>query len=171
MKQKVITTCYKLINANYICILLLMLVSISSVNAQKAGGAPKQEELIGYWKMEKWPTPDVIKVNPWPQPYQWFAFYEDGRMLSMMNSTDGNYTSSDLEEIFSSLPKQKSPKYELKGLFLIVENPNIKDYQEMWGMNLFNRDVGDVLKKGDLVMSLAGSDGAPVYYRLLRRVK
>ena len=80
-----------------------MLVSISSVNAQKAGGAPKQEELIGYWKMEKWPTPDVIKVNPWPQPYQWFAFYEDGRMLSMMNSTDGNYTSSDLEEIFSSV--------------------------------------------------------------------
>jgi len=39
-------------------------------------------------------------------------------------------------------------------------------------MNLFARNVGDDVKKGDLIMSLAGEpDGHPVYYGLLRKVR
>lgn len=134
------------------------------------GGPPKSDEIIGFWKMEKWPKPKMNKVNPWPLPYQWFAFYEDGRFVSMMKTEDNNYTPKELSEVFDALPF-KSPQYQLKGQFLVVRNPNNPGYSELWGVNLFAKDVNPLIKKGDLVMSLAGGkNGAPVYYRLLRKI-
>lgn len=154
-----------------IFIILLFLLSPHISQANEAGGPPKAEELVGFWKMEPWPNPDVQKINPWPMPYQWFGFYEDGRLYSMMKTEGGDYTAKDLHEIFTAL-NMNPPRYELHGQFLTVNDPNIDGYEELWGVNLFSRDLGSVAKKGDLVMSLAGGkDGAPVYYRLLRKVK
>ncbi|XAG70244.1 hypothetical protein MRM75_04390 [bacterium 19CA06SA08-2] len=43
--------------------------------------------------------------------------------------------------------------------------------KKLWGMNLFAKDL-KFIKAGDLMMSLAGGENrAPVYFRLLRRVK
>ena len=43
----------------------------------------------------------------------------------------------------------------------------IKDYEEMWGVNLFAIDVNDFLKKGNLIMSLddGKGEGNVIYYR------
>ncbi len=154
-----------------VSILLFLFISYSGLSQEVPGGPPSKGELIGYWKMVEWPNPDVQKINPWPLPYQWFAFYKDGKVMSMMQTEDLDVSSKDLELVFSSLPTKNTPFYELKGQFLTIKNPEIKGYVELWGVNIFTRDMGSV-KAGDLVMSLANhKTGEPVYYRLLRKVE
>jgi hypothetical protein len=155
-------------------ILLFLLITncFSSLAQSEAGGPPKMDELIGFWKkknVEK--IEDLNTTNPWPQKYQWFAFYENGKVFSMMSDQDYNYTSKELKEIFDVLPKDKSPNYKLNGQFIFIDNPEIKDYEEMWGINLFAKDVNDFLKKGNLIMTLDDGNGKVIYYRLLERIK
>ncbi|MEP7233674.1 MAG: hypothetical protein ABI778_00130 [Ignavibacteriota bacterium] len=137
-----------------------------------AGGPPKLSELIGFWKKADLPNEKKMnKVNPWPLKYQWFAFYENGKVYSMMTDEDHDYTSEELKETFSILPEEKTPNYILDGQFLTIDNKDIKGYQELWGVNLFARDINESFKKGDLIMTLDGGKEGIVYYRLLKRVK
>lgn len=157
-------------------LLLFFLISISfSAMAQSdAGGPPKKEDLIGYWKMKNVEKLEKMNgENPWPQKYQWFAFYENGKIFSMMTEQDYNYTSQELKVIFDVLPKEKVPNYSLQGQFVLINNPEIKGYEETWGVNLFAKDINDFLKKGNLLMTLVdGSEnGKVIYYRLLERIK
>ena len=137
-----------------------------------AGGPPTIEQLIGTWKMIKWPKSEMNKVNPWPLPYQWFYFDENRKVYSMMNSSDDELTSKELIEVFDILPKDGTPNFELSGQYVTIDNPENKEYQELWGVNLFMKDVGFV-KKGDIVMTLddGNRNGTVIYYRLLRKVK
>lgn len=158
-------------------ILLLLILSFftTTTYAQEkgpeAGGPPKLSELIGFWKKKNIPDEEKInKVNPWPQKYQWFAFYENGKVYSMMSDKDYNYSSKELKELFDLLPANKTPDFKLNGLFLTIDNKEVKDYQELWGVNLFAIDVNELLKKGNLIMSLDDGSGNVVYYRLLEKV-
>lgn len=138
---------------------------------QEAGRPPKLSELIGFWKKKNIPDEDKInKKNPWPQKYQWFAFYENGKVYSIMSEKDYNYSSKELKELFELLPANKTPNFKLDGLFLTIDNKEIKDYQERWGVNLFAIDVNELLKKGNLIMSLDDGTGNVVYYRLLEKI-
>lgn len=156
-------------------ILILILCISFSLFGQKEksniGGPPKLSELTGFWKKKELPNEDSHnKVNPWPQKYQWFAFYENGKVYSMMSDQDYNYSSKDLKEIFSTLPLQKTPNYELDGQFLIIDNKEIENYHELWGVNFFKKDVNEFFKKGNLIMTLDDGNGNVVYYRLLQRI-
>ncbi|NRF38325.1 hypothetical protein [Pedobacter foliorum] len=156
-------------------LLLLTLFSLSvfgQENKSEAGGPPKISELIGFWKKVEFPNEEKVnKVNPWPQKHQWFAFYENGKVYSMMSDKDYDYSLKDLKKVFSSLPANKTPNYKLDGQFLTIDNKEIKDYQELWGVNLFAIDVNDFLKKGNLIMSLDDGKGNAVYYRLLKKIE
>lgn len=124
--------------------------------------------------MEKLEIPVAKKINkvvPCPIKYQWFAFYENGKIYSMMSTTDHDYTAKDLKKIFDALSEDKVPNYELKGQFLTIDNKEIKNYQELWGVNLFAIDLYDYIKKGDLIMTLDYGHGNVIYYRLLRRIE
>ncbi len=136
-----------------------------------AGGPPTRQQLVGFWKMVELPKKGVNQVEPWPLPYQWFAFYEDGKVYSMMTSEDGNHTAKELDELFKMLPKSRTPNYTYDGQFMTIDNPDVKNYQELWGVNLFAKDVEELAKKGDMIMSLDDGNGNAIYYRLLRRVK
>ncbi len=162
---------FRKIKMTVIC-LIFSCAAISQEKKSEAGGPPSLSELIGFWKKIDIPSEDKLnQVNPWPQKYQWFAFYENGKVYSMMINEDENYTSKQLAEIFSILPSEKTPNYELKGQFLTIDNKEIKDYQELWGVNLFAKDINDFLKKGRLIMSLDDGSGNVIYYRLLERVQ
>ena len=117
--------------------LLLAFFSISvfgQENKSEAGGPPKISELIGFWKKVELPNEEQLnKINPWPQKHQWFAFYENGKVYSMMSDKDYNYSSKDLKETFSILLTDKTPNYKLDGQFLTIDNKEIRDYQEVWG--------------------------------------
>jgi hypothetical protein len=152
----------------------LITISFSAIAQSDAGGPPKKDQLIGYWKMKNVARIEKMNVeNPWPQKYQWFAFYDNGKIYSMMTDQDYNYSSKELKEIFDVLPKDKTPNYKLLGQFVLIDNPEIKDYEETWGVNLFAKDINDFLKKGNLLMTLddGSGKGNVIYYRLLERIK
>jgi hypothetical protein len=160
-------------------LLLSLLVSCclltSNAFAQKdqshAGGPPKLAELVGFWKKVNLPQEsDINKVNPWPQKFQWFAFYDNGKVYSMMKDSDENYTAKDLKTLFDILPQEQTPNFKLDGQFLTIDNKHKKNYQETWGVNLFAIDINDYLKKGNLMMTLDDGNGNVVYYRLLKRI-
>jgi hypothetical protein len=143
-------------------------------NKSEAGGPPTISELIGFWKKVEFPNEDKMnKTNPWPQKFQWFAFYENGKVYSMMTDTDYDYSAKELKKIFKTLPIDKTPNFVLNGQFLTIDNKEIKNYQELWGVNLFAIDINEYLKKGYLIMSLddGNGNGNVVYYRLLKRIK
>jgi len=145
--------------------------TVKSSKKSKEGGPPSKKELIGYWKMVALPNPKINKENPWPLPYQWFFFNKNGKVYSMMMSDDKSFTSTELKEIFEALPEQRTPNYKLKGQFIFIDNPEIENYQEKWGANIFAEDFEDFALKGDLIMTLDDGSGNVIYYRLLRRVK
>jgi hypothetical protein len=158
-------------------IIILMVVITTSVFGQEnkkseMGGPPNLSELYGFWKMKEFPNRDQMnRVNPWPQKYQWFAFNENGKVQSMMTNEDYDYSAKELSEIFNVLPSDKTPNYKLEGQFITIDNPSIKNYSELWGVNLFAKDANDFLKKGDLIMTLDDGEGSPAYYRLLEPIK
>lgn len=155
-------------------LLILCLTLTYTVHAQEnndAGGPPSRDQLIGVWKNVEIPNASKInKVNPWPQKFQWFAFYENGKIYSMMSDKDYDYSSKELMEIFNTLPSNKTPNFVLNGLFLTIDNKENKNYIETWGVNLFTKDFNEFIKKGYLIMSLDNGQGDVVYYRLLKKI-
>lgn len=150
---------------------LLSFLVFGQESKSEAGGPPTYSELIGFWKKVELPNEDKInKSNPWPQKFQWFAFYENGKIYSMMSNKDANYSVKELKEIFEMLPVDKTPNFKLDGQFLTIDNKEIKDYRELWGVNLFAIDINDFLKKGNLMMTLDDGNGNVIYYRLLKRI-
>ncbi|MGO1117929.1 hypothetical protein ACTL6U_04460 [Rhodovibrionaceae bacterium A322] len=135
-------------------------------------GPPKPNEIIGYWKLKEWPKKDLNKVNPWPLPFQYFAFFEDGRYASIMMSADKEVQPESLDAVKATFG-EKLPTYRWVKNFIVVTNPEIENYREIWGMNIFRTKVdGLPFGKGDLVMSLAGGKkGNAVYYRWLTPIE
>lgn len=138
----------------------------------EAGGPATATELIGFWKMIP-VNPAVNKINPWPQKRQWFEFTKDGKIYSMMtNSDDKEYTEAELNTAFKVFTKIEVPNYKVQGQYVIIDNPKIKNYFELWGTNIFAKDIEGLAKKGDLIMTLddGTQTGKVVYYRLLRKI-
>jgi hypothetical protein len=151
--------------------ILYLLILPTLLVCSDIGASPKHSELIGFWKMVK--NKDLEqhnKVNPWTLPYQWFAFYKNGNFYSLMSSKNDNLSEEDLKESFSTL-KNGISTYNLKGSFISIKYPNLKNPYLLWGINIFYKDVGKNIKKGDIVMSLVRSkDDEALYYRQLRKI-
>ncbi len=157
-------------------LILLIIISIPfslfGQNNTNMGGPPTHSELIGYWKKINFPNDGQLnKINPWPQKYQWFAFYENGKVQSMMTDEDYDYNSEELATIFKVFSNNQIPDYKLQGQILTITNDQIKDYQELWGVNLFATDLNEFIKKGNLVMTLDNGSGEIVYYRFLTKIE
>jgi hypothetical protein len=159
-------------------IIFFLFIASSAISQEKntksdAGGPASAKELIGFWKMIPLPNKTANKVNPWPQDYQWFWFTDKGKVYSMMNSEYKEYSSSELRTVFKVLSKDKTPNYKLQGQFVTIDNPTIKNYKELWGTNIFAKDIEGIANKGDMIMTLddGTQTGKVVYYRLLRRIK
>ena len=154
---------------NIFVFLVLVVLSIGA-QANSVGGVPSPKEIVGYWKMVPIDKPELNKVNPWPMPYQWFGFYSDGSLVSMGKTENGVYTRDELSSIFAEV-KPSAAKYYWQGEMLIIQNSGSTNQSEVWGVNIFRKDVR-FAKMGDLIMTLAGGkDGSPVYYRHLTPVK
>ncbi len=146
-----------------------------STGSKLKGHFATKADLIGYW--ERIPYPENVrkklnKVEPWPAPHHWFAFYEDGHFMSYMSSNYRELTGRDLEKMFRPLPKNIT--YEFRDGFVRITYSDIKGYLEIWGVNVID-ETADIMgvhhEKGDIIMSLAHPQtGQPIYYRLLRRL-
>lgn len=159
-----------------VAVLLAALTSCRTQESAKGneyGGPPTKEQIVGIWKLvDGIDLGDILpEGHPWAHPYQYYAFYEDGRFNSMTSTYDTESTLESLEEAFSVLPAERSPKYNYKTPFLTISYPDVPDGTELWGMNLFVKDMGEKIKKGDLVMSMDDGVRELVYMRVLRRME
>lgn len=134
------------------------------------GGPPTKEQLFGVWVMIDIPnSKEINKVNPWPMPYQWFYFSEEGKFFSMMKTESDFVSAKDLIEVYDVFSKDQIPNYQYYGQVITIDNPEIENYQELWGVNIFTQDYA-FAKKGDLIMTLDDGKGEVIYHRLLRKL-
>jgi hypothetical protein len=130
------------------------------------------KDVVGSWKLVKWNAP--VHFNnphaPYVMPHQVFQFNEDGGMKSAHS-----------EQAFDGSPNkvlQHAPsvvKYEVDSNGLVtVRAKERPDASETWECNAVTENVDDQkrqvhLKRGDVVMTLLGKDGQPLYVRQLRK--
>ena len=153
---------------------LLLLCAATTLRASENGGFAKPGDEIGYWTLI--PFSDELAAknteNPWPLPYQSFAFYANGEMFSHMSSHPFPQTHESLDKLHGMFPNAVHYQYNKDG-FLVVSHKDQPFSKEYWGVNLIAKDFtmgGTEFKAGDLLMSLDDGHGNPVYRRLLRRI-
>ena len=155
--------------------LILLVHAASALPAEEvAGRTATCEELVGFWKMVPLNDVSINEVDPWPLPYQWFGFYEDGRMVTMGKTEDVDYSAEALDEVLSTM-KESAPIYYCDEPWLVVEYQDGSGLGESWGKNIFTRRAGLDNKRpfevGDIVMSLVAVDGGrPLYFRWMRKL-
>ncbi|HAK72700.1 MAG TPA: hypothetical protein DCP36_02370 [Sporomusaceae bacterium] len=159
-----------------VLLLLLLNLVVVPVMAEKnpVGQFASRPQLIGYWELIPH-HPDYAdnpKFNPGPLPFQWFAFYESGKMVSIKTSDPfRKVTPKDLDILLRDSSNQAATFTFSNGFLTITESGETTS-KELWGVNAIIRKamIGKVeYLPGDLVMSL--DDGGKVaFYRHLRRI-
>lgn len=151
----------------------LLLLAAPDACADERGGFAGQRDVVGYWKLIPW-SPELAAKNlsnPWPLPYQYFAFYENGQMFSHMSTHSTDHTHGSLDRLHGMIPH--TVRYRFDQGFMVVTREDQPGQDERWGVNLIAQDFssgGTDFKTGDLVMSLDDGQGNVVYRRLLRRL-
>ncbi len=159
-------------------VLLFLLLSLVVVPAMAeespVGQFASRPQLIGYWELVP-PHPDFADnpmFNPGPLPFQWFAFYDSGKMVSIKtNDPFRKVTPKDLDRLLRDQSNQAA-SFTFSNGFLTVTEPGANTAKELWGVNAITRKamLGNVEHlPGDLVMSLDGG-GKVTFYRHLRRI-
>ncbi len=159
-------------------VLLVLLLSLAGVpvmaKESPVGQFASRPQVIGYWELVP-PHPDFAgnpKLDPGSLPFQWFAFYESGKMVSIKTSDPfRKVTPKDLDILLRDSSNQVAT-FTFSNGFLTVTESGETTSKELWGVNAIIRKamIGKVeYLPGDLVMSL--DDGGKVaFYRHLRRI-
>ena len=147
----------------------------STSDTGEPGRTATCDDLVGSWELVPLNDASINEVDPWPLPFQWFLFTEDGHVKSMMTTEDREISASGLEEVLSELGGE-SPTYRCDEPWLIIEYPELPEQFELWGKNIFTRRAGlqnaEPFEVGDIVLTLADPvDRHMIYYRWLRRIQ
>lgn len=135
-----------------------------------------RQQLIGYWELVQWPEAEKMrsnKLDPWPgTKYQWYGFFADGHLCTMMTTRREIHTRQELEDLFRVMPPVIQYTLRDNGV-MIVTRTDVKNYGEIW--NVFycvkQRFVNGIdFLPGDILMVLKNRQNQPVYYRHLRKV-
>lgn len=159
-----------------ICLLILLLCSFPAFGDDKALLVNHSEEIVGCWKRINFTPMEMEKFNkkePWPLKYQWFCFYPNGDLKTMMTTKDENPKENDLLNALSILPAPIQYSIPQPGIIYTIH----KDVNEKlnWVAEFFPQDTqvgSQKIKKGALLMTLRNfSTGQDVYYRFLERIQ
>jgi hypothetical protein len=152
---------------------LIILAPPVLAQQDSSGRFAQRSEVIGYWKLVAWP--ESLKatnaVDPWPAPFQYFAFFDNGGFVSHMSTQETNDTPETLKQVYDILPKTAGFRFE--NGFMAVTYADRPGERELWGVNVITRKVerdGFAFLPGDLLMSLDDGAGNAVYRRHLRRI-
>ena len=154
---------------------VVALAQESTADSGEPGRTATCNDLVGSWKLVPLNDASINEVDPWPLPFQWFLFTQDGHVRSMMTTEDREISARGLEEVLSEL-KDSSPTYRCEEPWLIIEYPDLSGQYELWGKNIFVRRAGlqnaEPFEVGDIVLTLADPvDRHMIYYRWLRRIQ
>ncbi len=131
-------------------------------------------DLIGTWQLVGYGSPRQLNRTdaPYAFPYQVFRFAEDGTLQSAHSRTAFRETP---EQVFTRLPTVLS--YEMHPMqtgVVVVKRPDVDEAAETWFCRTLTIDQIDLthrtlLRRGDVVLTLVGKSGAPLFTRHLRK--
>ena len=132
----------------------------------------KPQDLVGTWRVVKWTSNFQFKDPnaPYLLPHQLFYFSADGGMKSAHSAKafDG-----DPKKMFQATPADVTYSFNQDGM-VTIKAKDSTGASEIWHCVSMTRDRADdrqkaVLKKGDIVMTLVGKNGQPLYARQMRK--
>lgn len=131
-------------------------------------------DLRGTWELLAYSSTQASRRPnaPYRYPYQLFEFAEDGAMRSAHSLTDfGEPPAAVLARIPKSLAYDVSPSRQ--GL-LAVKAQGDRTVAERWQCRVLTIDQVDlphrrILRRGDVVLTLLGKTGSPLFTRHLRK--
>jgi hypothetical protein len=133
----------------------------------------EEADLPGLWKVvHSTPYVDRQQLHDYADPYQWYAFSNDGTQRWLTSDEPKN----DLVEIREELDKQPGmTHFTCKDGKFAITRDNDKEGKESWLAFFVTQDRADPnsnveLRPGDVVMTLVGPDGKTQYARQLRKV-
>ena len=158
-----------------LCLLMLVIYSFPAFGQGNTISVNNSEEIAGCWKRINFTPAEMKKLNQveaWPLKYQWFCFYPNGDLKTIMTTKGENPTARDLKKALDILPSAIQYSIPQKGIIYTEhKQANEKLY---WVSAFFPQDVqigSQKIKKGTLLMTLRNSSGKDVYYRFLERIK
>ncbi len=132
----------------------------------------KARDLVGTWRLVKYTTPYEFKDPnaPYLLPYQVFQFTADGSMKSAHSPKPFQENPGNL---FQAIPAVVTYGLERDGM-VTVRAKGAATAAETWHCVAIIRDRKDeqhqvFMKRGDLVMTLMGKNGQPLFVRQLRK--
>ena len=147
--------------------------------AGKGQGAEKSivrtctaKDLVGSWSLVKWNAP--VHFNnphaPYVMPHQVFQFGEDGGLKSAHSEEAFDVSPA---KVLQRVPSVVNYRVGSNGV-VTVQAKERPEASETWECHTVVDNVDDQkrqvhLKRGDVVMTLLGKDGQPLYVRQLRK--
>ncbi len=132
----------------------------------------KAKDLVGTWKLVQYSSQFEFKDPnaPFLLPHQVFHFSEGGSMKSAYSAQP---FAADPKKVLQQMPDEVNYSFEREGM-VTLKARNAPASTETWHCVTITADKKDVahraaMKKGDVVMTLVGKNGQPVFSRQLRR--
>ena len=132
----------------------------------------KPQDLVGTWRVVKWTSNFQFKDPnaPYLLPHQLFYFSADGRMKSAHSA---NPFADDPKKMFQAMPADVTYSFNQDGM-VTIKAKGSPGASETWHCVSMTQDRADdrqkaFLKKGDIVMTLVGKNGQPLYARQMRK--
>jgi hypothetical protein len=157
---------------------LLATTEIAAAGSEGTDGAKpfsrfcKAQDVVGTWKLVKYSSQFEFKNPnaPFLMPHQVFHFSDRGSMKSAFSAKP---FAGDTKKVFQQVPDEVTYAFEREGM-MTVKAKSAPANQETWHCVAITADKKDevhqaVMKKGDVVMTLVGKNGQPVFVRQLRK--
>jgi len=132
----------------------------------------KPHDLVGTWRVVKWTSEFQFKDPnaPYLLPHQLFQFSADG---SMKSAHSAKAFAEGPKKVFQAMPAVVTYSFNQDGI-VTVKAKDPTGASETWHCVSMTRDRADdqqnaFLKKGDIVMTLVGKNGQPLYARQMRK--
>ncbi len=132
----------------------------------------KAHDLVGTWNLVKYTTPYEFKAPnaPYLLPYQVVQFTANGNMKSAHSPKPFRENPG---KIFQAIPAVVTYSFERDGL-VTVQAKGAAAAAETWHCVAMTQDRNDeehqvFMKRGDLVMTLVGKNGQPLFVRQPRK--
>lgn len=156
---------------------VLLLVFVFPDSGYAAADKPssrfcKPQDLVGTWRVVKWTSEFQFKDPnaPYLLPHQLFQFSADG---SMKSAHSAKAFAGDPKQMFQAMPAFVTYSFNQEGM-VTIRAKDSAGASETWHCVSMTRDRADdqhkaFLKKGDIVMTLVGQNGQPLYARQMRK--
>jgi len=147
-----------------------------------------KNDIIGFWKVEKWTPFFHIPAKDWNKPsfmkFQWYEFYTTNQKSTTgaIKTTGGikslaSQKTIPIPEVKRKILNSKSNltfQFEQDGIILVSSNIK-KAKKERWRITISMKEIKDKslninVAKGDIFMSLLSEHNEVLYIRQLRKI-